>query len=284
MLGLLEHLVGLQVSISGGNNVMETLQSMSKEMHPTSHVKRNVEKLLSSVQDPFQLSASDALLNAAVICAEFRCQATHEALNRLSNHKYQNRTSSQTRQPHGLPSWLHLSVECGSISVAASISYHGEEDVKRPPVTLFRLACDSRTGCFIPIFPQSASLLRHLVCNDPNASEVQLLRQAKMSLSLEAKSSRATARRGMEMTGRIVRDAFDSMTRSMDILGRRVGVGGDWDTNDEKSAASLRDKSIMQACDDVRASMMTCVGIAAVFSVGAIAAAVASGTNPEPDM
>ena len=41
---------------------------------------------------------------------------------------------------------------------------------------------------------------------------------------------------------------------------------------------------IMQSCDDVRVSLMTCCGIAVVYSVGAISAAVASGVNPEADM
>jgi hypothetical protein len=290
---------GLGVSISGGNIVMENLQDSSKSTN--SHLQRHVQKLLSSVQDPFQLSASDALLSAAVICAENRCRAVLNVLLKLGNAESQTATekaatsSSSTRDKmkalKALPSWLHLSVECGSISVGVCISYDGKDDKKRPPVLLFRLACDSRTGCFVPSFPQSASLLRQLICNDPNASEVQLLRQAKaaslQNIALSSNKRRSNTGRSVrekELTGRIVRDAFEGLTRSMDVLGRRVGVGGAWYDVDKSTSSALREKSILQCCGDVRASFMTCSGIAVVYGIGAIATAVASGVNPAPDM
>ena len=73
------------------------------------HMQRNVDKLLSSIQDPFQLSMSDALLAATVLCADRRCRAVVDALNNQITDK--------------LPSYIHLEVECGTISVAAVISY-----------------------------------------------------------------------------------------------------------------------------------------------------------------
>ena len=279
--------IGLEVSISGGASVMNKIRSSSIESSNKTHLQRNVKKLLESVQDPFKLSASDALLSAAVICAENRCHATIQALKRLGHNENQNSTSISSNSLQPLPSWMNLSAECGTISVGVSISYHGKEDEKRQPVVLFRLGCDSRTGCFVPIFPESANLLRHLVCNNPNASEIQLLRQAKTisdESSLTSTKRGSVVRSGKELTGRMIRDAFEGLTRSMDILGRRVGVGGNWDDFDDRSSPALREKSIMQSCDDVRSSLMTCSGIAAIYTVGAIAAAVATGVSPKPDM
>mmetsp|Transcript_28168 Transcript_28168/g.51488 ORF Transcript_28168/g.51488 Transcript_28168/m.51488 type:complete len:254 (-) Transcript_28168:270-1031(-) len=86
-----------------------------------------------------------------------------------------------------------------------------------------------------------------------------------------------------ETTGRIVRDAFDTLARSMDTLGRKCGVGGDWNDIDGQST-SLREKSVDQTCHDVRASLMACSGMAAVFGVLAIALKVAGGVDPVADM
>ena len=69
------------------------------------HMQRNVDKLLSSIQDPFQLSMSDALLAATVLCADRRCRAVVDALNNQITDK--------------LPSYIHLELECGTISGAA---------------------------------------------------------------------------------------------------------------------------------------------------------------------
>ncbi len=286
--------VGLEVSISGGKSVMKRLQTLSKDetnSNSSSHLKRNVDKLLASVQDPFQLSASDALLSAAVICAEHKCHAAVSALLRLGKVGQSQNTSLSRGSLKEFPPWLYLSVECGSISVGVSVAYYGKEDKARPPVILFRLACDSRTGCFVPTFPQSATLLRQLVCNDPNASEIQVLRQAKVisnqnpsGSSNQRGSIAAASRSGKELSGRMIRDAFEGLTRSMDILGRRVGVGGDWDDLDKTPSYSLREKSIIQSCNDVMSSLMPCSGIVAVYSIAATAAAIASGVSPQPDM
>ena len=263
-------MVGLVVSLSGGSDI-----NSSGQDH---HMKRNVDRLLSSIQDPFQLSMSDALLAATVLCAQRRCRSVVDALNRQKTNK--------------LPSWIHLEVECGSISVAARITYHSSESSEtsqstRPHVILFRLACDSRTGKFIPVFPRPATLLRLLACHDASASDVQTLRSAAAANAMHARSGglagKQTDGSAREATGRIVRDAFDALSRSMDTLGRKCGVGGEWNDIDKQSA-SLREKSVDQSCRDVLISLMTCCGMAAVFGVGGIALKVACGVNPAADM
>ena len=266
---------GLEVSLSGGN----------EKQGDNTHLRRNIKQLLSSLQDPFQLSVSDALLCAVVICAERRCRSVTEAL--LKTRKIQSVDSASGKT---LPSWLHLSVECGSISVSVKLSYDGVDTFKepndRPPVLLFRLACDSRSGKFVATFPRATSLLRRLACNDPSASEGQLLRQVKSAVgaSSSASDKRRAAARSNESTGRSVREAFLSLTRSMDILGRRVGVGSEWDDIDPRFSPALREKSIMEACGDVCVSLMTCAGIGAVYGIGALAIGVTGGTNALPDI
>ena len=90
-------------------------------------------------------------------------------------------------------------------------------------------------------FPRSASLIQKLACNDATASEVKLLCQAKFS-----ESARQRNVAGKDLTERLVRDAFENLTRSIDTLGRRVGVGEDWvDVGKEKVA--LWKKAIMQS-------------------------------------
>jgi hypothetical protein len=69
----------------------------------------------------------------------------------------------------------------------------------------------------------------------------------------------------------------------MDTLGRRCGVGGDWNDIDRQSA-SLRAKSVDQACRDVMVLLMTCCGMSAVFGVAAIALKVVCGVDPAADM
>jgi len=271
-------MVGLVVSLSGGSEVAASLSaksdpsSLPKHSH---HVQRNVDKLLSSIQDPFQLSMSDALLAATVLCAEKRCHAVVAALNNQKTNR--------------LPTWIHLDVECGSISVAASISYFSNSPAEsNPPCILFRLACDSRSGRFVPSFPRSTTLLRLLACSDGSASDIQSLRTAAMTSALRSGSVGRKGAGGRidgatrEFTGRIVRDAFDALSRAVDTLGRRCGVGGDWNDIDAQSA-SLRERSVVQACRDVRLSLMTCSGIAAVFGMAAIGLKVASGADPVAD-
>lgn len=265
--------VGLVVSLSGGSNTNDKGDDAVTEA-VSNHMQRNVDKLLSSIQDPFQLSMSDALLAAAVLCADRRCHAVVGALNR------------QTIANHHLPKWIRLEVECGTISVAAIISYPTTDasGEARPPTVLFRLACDSRTGRFVPTFPRPASLLRLLACNDPSVSDIQSLRNAAMAALGGSSTKRAADGASRESTGRIVRDAFDALSRSMDTLGRKCGVGGEWNDIDAIQSSSLREKSIDQTCRDVRASLMSSCGMAAVFGVGAMALKIAGGVDPLVDM
>ncbi len=302
---------GLEVSLSGGGAVMSLIENANtndsndngapaqNSHRNSSYLKRNVGMLLSSLQDPFELSVGNALLAAVVICADRRCHAIVRALSKTRQGQGNtNITNGNNDGEKSLPPWMHLSVECGSIAVSVKISYHGKDPVQeqnenqnRPSVLIFRLACDSRTGRFVPTFPSATSLLRRLVCNDPSASEIQQLRQIKAasessnqsSTSLSSSSDkRRAAARAKELTGRSLRDAFTSLTRSIDVLGRRVGVG-EWDDIDSTSLA-LREKSIAQACGDVCVSLMSCAGMSAVYGVGALAIGVAGGTNALPDM
>jgi hypothetical protein len=268
--------VGLVVSLSGGSDVAAEAGMKDAFSAPSHHMQRNIDKLLSSVQNPFELSMSDALLAATVLCADRRCQAMVAALNgQTTNNK--------------LPSWIHLEVECGTISVAAIISYptSSASETARPPTVLFRLACDSRTGRFVPVFPRPASLLRLLACNDPSASDIQLLRSSAFgAFSASARGGNIAKRADItsrDSTGRMVRDSFDALARSMDTLGRKCGVGGEWNDLDAQSA-SLREKSVDQTCYDVKASLMTSCGMATAFGVAAIALKIACGVDPVADM
>ena len=257
-------MVGLVVSLSGS----DAKNDRTTESH---HLKRNVDKLLSSIQNPFQLSMSDALLAATVLCAERRCHAVVDALKR-------------TKASH-LPPWIHLEVECGSITVAGSISYQHISSKPRTPTVLFRLACDSRSGRFVPTFHRSISILRRLACNDPSTSDIQLMSNAAMASARQAKDNTFTKKVGeRESTGRSVRDAFVALSRSMDTLGRKCGVGGLWNENDALSSKSLREKSIGQSVDQTWASLVTCSGIVAVFGVAGIALKISSGVDPVIDM
>jgi hypothetical protein len=264
--------VGLVVSLSGGSNLAD---------NGSVHTQRNINRLLSSIRNPFELSMSDALLAATVLCADRRCHAVVAALT--------------DRKANNLPAWLHLSVECGTISVAALISYPTSSSAPspaeaRPFTILFRLACDSRTGRFVPVFPRPANLLRLLACNDPTVSDVQTFRMtvttgapaavAKRSGSNVTNRADSVSR---EFTGRIVRDAFDALARSTDTLGWKCGVGGDWNDIDAQSAL-LRAQSIDQTCRDVRVSLMNCTAIAAVFGVATMGLKIAGGVDPVADM
>ena len=98
-----------------------------------------------------------------------------------------------------------------------------------------------------------------------------------------AKSSRANAVRRAVTIGRAVRDAFESLSRSMNVLGQRTGVGGEWQDQDAMSA-KLRARAINLACKDVRVSMNNCCGMAAIYGLSALAIGVATGIAASPDM
>jgi hypothetical protein len=109
----------------------------------------------------------------------------------------------------------------------------------------------------MPVFPRPASLLRLLVCNDPSASDIQFLGLSAFGvLSASARGGNIAKRADItsrDSTGRMVRDSFDALARSMDTLDRKCGVGGEWNDLDAQSA-SLREKHVDQTCYDVKAS------------------------------
>ena len=244
---------GMRVSLSGGHVIMATAK--------TDHIVRGtVKKLLAAASDPFALSASDILLAATTLCGERKCHAVVQAL------QHQERAI--------LPKWMHLSVERGGIAVAAQVSYEMLKEL--PFVVLFRLECDARTGNFVFTFPRSAKLLRMLSCNHPSASDSMALRVAKAAQHRQ-KGTAATA------TGRFVKDSFDGLARSMNLLGQRTGVGGEW-VNANNANAALRQRSLQSACADVKSSLMTCCGVAAVYGLSALALGVATGITAVADM
>ena len=264
---------GIRVSLSGAASVMEFAK-----VQP--HIRSTIHDLLQATSNPFTLSASEALLAATRLCAERKCQAVVQALQ----------PSSDSATDTALPPWIILKVERGSIAVAAKISYcsgRPKDDSnaapptsqnQRPPVVLFRLMCDARTGSFISTFPRSARLLQFMSCNHAKSAESTALRMAQL-----AKNSRASAARRAVTVGRAVRDAFDSLARSMNVLGQRTGVGGVWQDEDSMSA-SLRQRAILLACKDVRVSMINCCGMSAMYGLSAVAIGVATGVEACVDM
>ena len=176
-----------------------------------------------------------------------------------------------------LPPWMQLTVESGSIAVAARVSYNCSgvtQDLAS--VVLFRLACDVRSGNFVGTFCRSAKLLRLLASNEPTASESMALRMVKMAQN---------RRRGAaaNSTGRLVRDAFEGLTRSMNVLGTRTGVGGAWLDKDDMSA-SLRERAIQLACTDAKNSLISSCGMAVVYGLSALAIGVATGITAQSDL
>jgi hypothetical protein len=265
--------VGIRVALSGAESVMEFA---SKGGQP--HIRSTIQELLEATSNPFTLSASEALLAATRLCAERKCYAMVQVL------------------PKFLPSWISLSVEKGSIAVAARIQYHyggdtststtGTTSPERDPVVLFRLTCDARTGTFASTFARSTDLLQFLACNDPEATSdstaLRIAQYAKSRRGGGGRSGNAGTVAAMA-SGRTVRDAFDGLSRSMNVLGQRTGVGGAWKDNDDMSA-SLRQRAIQLACKDVRVSLMSCCGMAAIFGLSALSMGVATGVAPQPDM
>lgn len=252
-----EKSTGIKVSLSGGKSIQEKMDKSTNE---------TIQNLLDASSNPFSLSVSDALLAATRLCAERKCEATVNALQ------------PPTEGKSTLPSWMALKADRGNISVAARFSYHGIPSTSTSggmPV-LFRLACDARTGSFALTFPRNMKLLRHLACNDIEASE---------SLALRIANTPANRRRaaGSRSTGRLVKETFDGLIRSMNVLGQRVGVGGSWEDKDEQSA-SIRTRAISLACRDVSVSLTKCCGVAALFGLAPIAFSTGLGLNACPDM
>lgn len=259
---------GLAVALSGGDDV---IQAIHETPSGKNLLKAQYEKLLSSVNNPFELSAADAILAASVICAHMRSTAVVEAL----------RGSFDSGK--GLPDWLSLNVDCGSVSINTRISSvdvnTSSENLPNdlPIVEMYRLACDSRTGRFITVFPEGTKLLRLLAANDISVSGLQHMHKIKTV------KKRKGANANRSVTGRLIKDAFDGLNRSMDVLGRKVGVGSHWDDLDTVSP-SLRKLEIERSCVDVCAALMVCSGIAVTYGAAAIALSFTSGIEPVVDM
>ncbi len=262
--------VGIRVALSGAETVMEFAG-----VQP--HIRSTIHELLEATSNPFTLSASEALLAATRLCAERKCYAMVNVL------------------PTHLPEWITLSVDKGSIEVAARVQYfQGDESSstttataeatsKRDPVILFRLTCDARTGAFVTTFSRSMELLQYLACNDPQAaSDSTALRIAQFVKSRRGRNGSAGAAAALA-SGRVVRDAFEGLSRSLNVLGQRTGVGGGWKDSDDMSA-SLRQRAIQLACKDVRVSLISCCGMSAVFGLSALSMSVATGVTPQVDM
>ena len=276
--------VGVVASLSAGDDVIDAITAdsdtismgdgdaaQSKEAIRHNHLKRIVSRIVTATSSPFDLSASDALLAATTLCAERRCEAAAEALEK---------TDGAAAESARLPSWLKLVVECGTISVGAKISYFEIDSSSSDEyVELFRLECESKTGKFIPTFSRDAILLRMLSCNDSRASELQAL----SSSALAGRRAQMKHASGDDLTGRTVREAFDALARAMSLLGERVGVGGTW-VDTEASATSLRARAVETACRDMRKSLVTCAGIAAIFGLSALALKVSSGVEALVDV
>ena len=270
--------VGVVASLSAGDDVIDAIEDTtdSKEQEEATHqnhLKRIISRIVTATSSPFDLSASDALLAATTLCAERRCEAAVEAIEK---------TDGAAAESPRLSSWIKLVVECGTISVGAKISYYGADASSSSDgeyVELFRLECDSKTGKFIPTFSRDAVLLRMLSCNDSRASELQALSTAAMA----GRRTQMKYATGDDLTGRTVREAFDGLSRAMSLLGERVGVGGTW-VDSESTATSLRARAVEVACRDVRKSLATCSGISAVFGLSALAAKVSSGVEALVDV
>jgi hypothetical protein len=249
---------GVKVSLSGASGIMSAMS-----VQP--HLASTVQELLEAVSNPFALSASDALLAATRLCAERKCHAVAKALQPNEGKSF-------------LPDWILLTVERGSLAVATRVKYRGiandNKDAGMP--ILFRLVCDARTGSFVTTFPRSSQLLRKLAANDIEASEPMALRIA----SLPENRRRVI---GANSSGRVVRDAFDGLTRSMNVLGQKTGVGGNWDNTDDRSVR-LRERSIQSACADVRISISKCCGMAALYGLAPLALGGATGLSAVADM
>jgi hypothetical protein len=123
-----------------------------------------------------------------------------------------------------------------------------------------------------------------MACNDvPRAaSDTTLLRIATLAKN-KHRSSRNQA--AIFNSGRIVRDSFESLCRSMNVLGQRTGVGiHSWKDSDENNSPSLRKRAVGLACKDVKVSLMTCCGMSVLYGLSIVSLNVASGIDSSPEM
>ena len=290
---------GILVSMSGARGLMEILNSNESRNNNDALQRRKeqlrltVGDLLEATSNPFALSASDALLAATKLCAELKCQAVVRALSTCGGSMGDEYTSSI------LPSWMSVDVNWGSIAVAARVGYHGLDDhhqmnqypndhnrsssssASRP--ILFQIMCDARTGSFIHTFPRSMQLLRLLASGADYASQASEPVALRIASLPPNRRGRGARHHQQHTSNRVVRDAFESLQRSLNLLGQRVGVGGDWDDLDDQSVL-LRERAIRMACGDVRAALIQCCSMAVLYGLVPLALGVAVGLDAVPDM
>lgn len=265
---------GIIVSLSGGMDMMKVGDARRPNSQST------INDLIEAATNPMALSVSDALLAATKLCAEFKCQAVVDALQSPATTTNINGTINNNNNNPLLPPWIRLSVQSGCIAVAANMNYNGvptaTAGLSRNKAIVFQMICDARTGSFVVTFPRSMHLLRQLACDDIHASAPVALRIASVPLN-----RRRVA--GSNSTGRVVREAFDSLVRSMNLLGQRVGVGGSWDDIDDRSHL-LRQRAVQSACSDVKAALISCCGMAALYGVVPLALGSSVGLAAITDM
>ena len=301
---------GLILSLPGGEAVMKGLHSDEhSESYANDFIKKNLKKLQQSIQNPFSLSAADAILAATYLCAHFKCVAVVDALMTATKRKSKN--SSERL----LPLWMDCFMEAGgTITIAAKISYDETNNASSTTaVPLFRLVCDTRTGQFLPVFSSSMMLLRSCAGHDIAASRVAMAlyssthsasstsstfikptHNSSLSVGRPKKRSRSEATTALrELTGRIIRDSFEGLSRSVDNLSHKAGVGADqWDdyeyheigASEKCNSAKLRANAVTNACEDLKESLMTCCTAAAVYGIGASALSLAYGVDAMIDM
>lgn len=113
-----------------------------------------------------------------------------------------------------IPLWVHPDVERGYIVVATQTRNNNNSEPTKY-VVLFHLACDARTRMFVGTFCRSADLLQLFSSNEVAASETAALRMVKL-----AKHKRRAAA-DVPSTGRLLKDTFEGLARSMNILGTK---------------------------------------------------------------
>ncbi|GKY91663.1 hypothetical protein MPSEU_000138200 [Mayamaea pseudoterrestris] len=244
---------GIRVLLSGGRSMLE-------QINTDPYLRAIGHEIIESTSNPLELSVSNALLAATRLCAVRRCSAVVKTL--------------QNTQSRLLPSWMMLTAHRGSIAVTARIDYHGyvrdeENHINYRMSILFRLECDTRTGSFTPTFSRQTKLLGELACNSETASE-------SMSVRIAALPSNRRRAAAATSSGRAVRQLFDGLVRSMNILGERIGIGGEWDDFDDKSS-TLRERAILSSAADVKLSLTKCCGAAALYGLTPIAVGAGLG-------
>lgn len=253
--------VGIRIALSGSDGIQTAMKEQPR-------LKSTVQDLLEAASNPFSLSASDALLAATRLCAERKCHAVVQAL-------LQDATI--------LPDWIVVTVEQESIAVGARVQYYTGKDSQEQQVNpqpfpiLFRLLCDGRTGSFVPTFPRTLHVLRHLAANEHG--EAIAIRMASLPANRRRTSAIANA-----TSCRCVRDAMDGLIRCMNVLGHRAAVGGAWDDVDTVQSPKLRQRSIRSACVDVQTALVKCCALSVLYGLAPLALATAVGLDAVPDM